>query len=248
MLEWLRALSDDQRLLLVGLVAQYIVQLEKWIAGRLGWNIEEAKLTKLTLAAVTTAAAAVIVTGYSTAFWREWLLTFAAAVLFHEVGNKALRAVSKEVAQACYMPLLLAGLLCCCCVCGPAVAADLVTDTGTELLTNVAPAQAAPAEKSPWFSEICPSAMKTANSLTSIGTGLSVNIYRFSEDRSLWADGCLLYDGGQDVIGGFAGLSTEIAGLPFVEVILAPLQADCIGAGGKWDGTAEFLLYCTWHF
>ncbi len=103
-------------------------------------------------------------------------------------------------------------------------------------------------EPSPWFSEIHPSAMKTANSLTSIGTGLSVNIYRFSEDRSLWADGCLLYDGGQDVIGGFAGLSTEIAGLPFVEVILAPLQADCVGAGGKWDGTAEFMLYCTWHF
>lgn len=147
-----------------------------------------------------------------------------------------------------YLTATLTIVLLALLICAPAPAADLVTDTGTELLTNVAPAQAAPAEKSPWFSEICPSAMKTANSLTSIGTGLSLNIYRFSEDRSLWADGCLLYDGGRDVIGGFAGLSTEIDGLPFVEVILAPLQADCVGAGGKWDGTAEFLLYCTWHF
>jgi hypothetical protein len=140
--------------------------------------------------------------------------------------------------------VLLALLLCV----APAPAADLVTDTGTELLANVVPAQAAPVEKSPWFSEIHPSAMKTANSLTSIGTGLSINVYRLSAERSLWADGCLFYDGPQDVIGGFAGLSTEIDGLPFVEVILAPLQADCVGAGGKWDGTAEFLLYCTWHF
>lgn len=229
MLEWLRALSDDQRLLLVGLVAQYAVQVEKWIAGRLGWDIEEAKLTKLTMAAVTTAAAAVIVTGYSTAFWREWLLTFAAAVLFHEVGNKALRAVSKEVAQACYMPLLLAGLLCCCLISAPAVAAD-----------------EAP---SPWFSDVNFSTIKTADALASIGTGVSINVYRVAPERSLWLDLAPLYDAPRDVVGGFAGVSTEIAGLGVIETMLAPLGADCVGYGGKYDGnTLESIIYCTWHF
>lgn len=118
--------------------------------------------------------------------------------------------------------------------------------------TLVTAQEAAP---SPWFSAVTPCAIKSTDSLTSIGTGLSINVYKWSEGRSLWADGCVLYDAPQEVIGGFAGLSTEIKGLPIIEAILAPLQVltsdalDTVGFGCKYSrGDATPCAYVTSHF
>lgn len=129
-------------------------------------------------------------------------------------------------------------------------------DTGPQL-ANLPPAletptlalKAAPAEPSPWFSEVKPCTLKTVDTLTSIGAGLAVNVYRWKEARSLWSDICLFYDGGQKVVGGFLGLSTERKGLPIIEQILAAIDADCVGLGVSYDGTqATPTAYASWHF
>ena len=111
------------------------------------------------------------------------------------------------------------------------------------------------AAPSPWFSEARWSALKTADSLASIGTGLSVNVYRWTPERALWLDGCLLYDAPRELVGGFGGLSTEIAGLPIIESMLLPLQVltggalDTVGIGAKYSyGNFAVAAYVTSHF
>jgi len=97
---------------------------------------------------------------------------------------------------------------------------------------------------SPWFTAARFSAMKTID-LDSIGTGLSVNVYKFAPERSLWADGCALYDGSSNLIGGAAGLSTEVKGIP----IIGGLPVDCAGIGAKFlDNEVTPMAYLTTHF
>lgn len=109
------------------------------------------------------------------------------------------------------------------------------------LAVATAHADAAP---SPWFSEARGSIIKTVD-LDSIGTGLSINVYRFTPERSLWADGCFLYDGSSNLIGGAGGLSTEVKGLP----IIGGLPVDCAGLGVKLlDNSVTPMAYLTVHF
>ncbi|HOQ98204.1 MAG TPA: hypothetical protein PLJ35_05230 [Anaerolineae bacterium] len=128
MLEWLKGLTEEQRMLIVGLIAQYVVQLEKLVCAKLKWNIEEAKLTKLTMAAVTTGLAALVINGIEPAFWKEWLLAFISAVVLHEVGGKVVRKADEvidEALAATAMPYLLLGTLALAfCLCAPPAAAQ----------------------------------------------------------------------------------------------------------------------------
>ena len=106
------------------------------------------------------------------------------------------------------------------------------------------------AAPSPWFSEVRFAAMKSVD-LDSIGVGGSLNVYKWSDGRSLWLDGCPIYDGSSNVLGGAAGLSTEAKGLPGVEMILRPVLSviDCAGVGGKWvDGRLTWMAYVTTQF
>jgi hypothetical protein len=119
------------------------------------------------------------------------------------------------------------------------------------LAALVAPVFAQDPAPSPWFSEAHWSALKTVDDLTTIGAGLAVNVYRFAPERSIWLDGCPLYDGGNKILGGFAGLSTEIKGLPVLEFILAPVAsvADCVGLGLKvTKGEFAGAVYVSTHF
>lgn len=67
-------------------------------------------------------------------------------------------------------------------------------------------------------------ALKTVETLDSIGTGLSVELFPIAEDWSLWFDSTLLYDGVTEQLGAFGGLSTEIEKFPVLNIILKPMQ------------------------
>lgn len=124
----------------------------------------------------------------------------------------------------------------------------LTAATVALLLVTAACAQDAP---SPWFSEARWSALKTVDTLTSIGAGVSVNVYRFAPERSAWLDGCPIYDGVPGAVGGFGGLSTEIKGLPLLGFLLAPIAgvADCVGLGCKiTKGETTVTAYVSTHF
>lgn len=237
MLEWLKGLTEEQRMLIVGLIAQYIVQLEKLICAKLKWNIEEAKLTKLTMAAVTTGLAALVINGIEPAFWKEWLLAFISAVVLHEVGGKVVRKAGEVVGEAVAasaMPYVLIGTLALAfCLCAPPAAA----------------------EPSPWFSETAWSAFKTSDTLESIGAGPSLSVYQWAPDHAVWLDGALLYDGAADAVGLFGGLSTEIKGVVILEALTAPVRLlskdllDNAGLGVKvTHGDVLPLAYVTTRF
>lgn len=118
------------------------------------------------------------------------------------------------------------------------------------MLLVLAASIAAAQEASPWFSELRFSAMKTAD-LTSIGAGVSINVYRWSAERSAYLDACPIYDLGANLVGGAVGVSTEPRGVPVLETLLAPILSviDTAGVGGKWlDGEATFIGYVTTHF
>lgn len=118
-----------------------------------------------------------------------------------------------------------------------------------------APVCADGAAASPWFSEYGWSAYKTSDTLESIGAGPSISVYQWAEDHALWLDLALLYDGAAETVGGFGGLSTEIAGQPILEAITAPirlLSKDLLsnaGIGAKYtEGEWTPLLYVTTRF
>jgi len=119
----------------------------------------------------------------------------------------------------------------------------LLTLAALALLATVAHADGAP---SPWFSEARGSALKTID-LDSIGTGLSLNVYRVNPTRSIWADGCLLYDSSSNVVGGFGGVSTEPKGLPFADTFKAVFAT--VGVGVKLlKDDLTWAAYGTIHF
>lgn len=105
-----------------------------------------------------------------------------------------------------------------------------------------------PAE-SPWFRQARPCALKGVDGLASVGAGYSFAVYTWSEDRAAWLDLAPYFDATRHVIGGFAGVSTEVEGIPIVETFLKPLEADCVGAGMKFrDGHTRVLIHASWHF
>lgn len=130
-------------------------------------------------------------------------------------------------------------------------AAAQVSDLAPQIFVNSAPpiALKATSVPSPWFSEWHPSALKGLDGIADIGAGFSFNAYRFTPKRSVWLDLAPFYDGGTRIVGGFAGLSTEIDGIPIVEVIFGFLDADTIGFGGKYiDHELTGAFYAAWHF
>lgn len=111
-MEWLKGLDEAQRAMIVGVVVQYLVQFIKWAAEKAGYEVEEAKVTKLVTAALMSGLAAFALTGYTTALWHEWLMTFLVAVTAHEVGNKLARKATNVVQSA-----MLYGLVIVCGLC-----------------------------------------------------------------------------------------------------------------------------------
>lgn len=87
-----------------------------------------------------------------------------------------------------------------------------------------------------WFdrheARLC--AMKSADMLESIGTGLSLQLKEFAPGHSLWADLCIQF--AEDRNSGFGGLSTEAEGLPIplIEAILKPVGKLTLGVFDRW--------------
>lgn len=105
------------------------------------------------------------------------------------------------------------------------------------------------APPSPWFRQAKPCVLKGIDGLFSLGAGYSFAVYTWSPERAAWLDLAPYYDGDAHIIGGFAGLSTEIRGIPIVETLLEPLGADCFGAGAKYsEGETQFVIHASWHF
>lgn len=120
------------------------------------------------------------------------------------------------------------------------------------LLITAAPIMAqandAPA-KSPWFQQARPCVLKGIDGLFSLGAGYSFAVYTWSPERAAWLDLAPYYDGDSHIVGGFAGASTEIKGIPIIETLLGPLEADCFGAGAKYsEGQTQFVIHASWHF
>lgn len=103
------------------------------------------------------------------------------------------------------------------------------------------------------------SVLKTADTLTSIGIGASLRLIEFNDTAGLWLDGAPYYDDVTAHVAGFAGLSTEAAGLPLIRnlatIFQRALGANCstVGLGALIrDDQGEIEImgvpYATWQF
>lgn len=98
-----------------------------------------------------------------------------------------------------------------------------------------------------WFDrhELRFCAVKSANTLESLGTGASLELKRLSEDQSLWLDLCAQFEAGEKPRG-FGGLSTEITGLPIplIEKFVKSVTFgafDCVGIGTDGRGVQVYI-------
>jgi len=72
--------------------------------------------------------------------------------------------------------------------------------------------------------EVKLAAFKSVNDLTSLGFGLSVELWPLTPTNSAWLDAAPTFDLDTKVLSGLVGLSTEISGVPLLAQIAAPLQ------------------------
>lgn len=100
-----------------------------------------------------------------------------------------------------------------------------------------------------WLTQVKPCVVKGIDGTTSIGVGGAIALYTWEDQRSAWIDLVPYFDSTSHVVGGFAGVSTEIEGTPLFEVLMKPLKPDCFGVGVKFkDGHTRGLIYGSWHF
>jgi hypothetical protein len=107
-----------------------------------------------------------------------------------------------------------------------------------------------------WLSEGRWAAFKGVNGVADFGAGYSVNLYRVTDKSSVWLDLAPYYEGASERLSGLVGVSTEIAPIPVLGPLLAPLQAmtgdtlNRIGAG--WyvpaDGRGGAVVYVAVDF
>ena len=94
---------------------------------------------------------------------------------------------------------------------------------------------------------------KTADTLSSLGVGLSYPVLALGAERHLYLDGAPFYDGTAEAWGAFVGLSTEAAGLPLIGALLDlfehALSAGCSNVGyGYSTRSGQGMAYASWLF
>ena len=123
-----------------------------------------------------------------------------------------------------------------------------ITPLPTRSVLSAAPAEPTGVDAlASWFErhELRFCAVKSANTFESLGTGASLELKRLSEDRALWLDLCVQFEANEKPRG-FAGLSTEIAGIPIplIEKFVKSVTFgafDCVGIGTDGRGVQAYI-------
>lgn len=238
MLQWYGQLEPAQQAALQGLLVMAIWAVVRAIAAWTGKPISEtagAKFCNYLTVAVATAASTLLTTGATSSFWFQWAVALWAAVGSWEAISKTykpIKAAVKAAAPSGLIPVLLLGMVLTVLVAGGSASAQVADLAPLTIMPAPMIQEPAPvAADTDWFDrhELRWCAMKSADTLESIGTGISLQLKEFAPGHSLWGDVCVQF--AEDRDSAFGGLSTEAEGLPvpLLEALLKPVRKLTLG-------------------